>query len=211
MIILSGTANATLSEMVAKNLKRQLGDADVRRFTDNEIYVEVKDNVRGEDVFVIQPTSCPANDHIMELLIVLDALRRGSAKRITAVIPYFGYARQDRRVRSARVAITARVVADMMASVGIGRLLTVDLHADQIQGFFDIPTDNLVARFELINEIKKLSLQNLVIGAPDIGSIKLSKVCADMLKTDFIIIDKDYFKIKVENLYFSYYISHENL
>ena len=190
MIILSGTANATLSEMVAKNLKRQLGDADVRRFTDNEIYVEVKDNVRGEDVFVIQPTSCPANDHIMELLIVLDALRRGSAKRITAVIPYFGYARQDRKT-TARSPISAKLVANILTAAGADRILTFDLHTAQIQGFFDIPLDNLSVAPVFSKYMRDdFDLKNTVVVSPDIGGVGRARGFAKRIDCPIAIIDK---------------------
>src|SRR3990167_7339153 len=145
MMVFSGNANRELAEKVAQNLRLPLGQATVSKFSDGEINVEIIENVRGKDVFIIQPTCAPTNDNLMELIVMADALRRASASRITAVVPYFGYARQDRRVRSMRVPITAKVVADMITGVGVDRLLTVDLHADQIQGFFDIPVDNVYA------------------------------------------------------------------
>lgn len=191
-VLFTGNANPALAEAIAQNLDTPLGDAVVSRFSDGEILVEIKQNVRGLDVFIIQPTSAPTNDHLMELIIMADAIRRSSAARITAVIPYYGYARQDRRVRSARVPITAKVVADMLASVGISRILTVDLHADQIQGFFYMPVDNIYATPVMMQDIEaKQQFDNVMLVSPDVGGVvrarAIAKRCND---ADLAIIDK---------------------
>lgn len=191
MMIFSGNAHRALAEEICGHLNMQLGKAVVSRFSDGETMVEILENVRGQDVFIIQPTSSPANDHIMELVIIADALRRASAGRITAVVPYYGYARQDRRVRSARVPITAKVVADLMASVGIARMLTVDLHADQIQGFFYMPVDNVYATPVIINDILGKEFNDLVVVSPDVGGVVRARATAKLLNdVDLAIIDK---------------------
>lgn len=191
MMIFSGNANLPLAETVAQFLKIPLGKATVSRFSDGETMVEILENVRGRDVFIIQPTCAPTNDHLMELIIMADALRRASAARITAVVPYFGYARQDRRVRSARVPITAKVVADMMGKVGINRLLTVDLHADQVQGFFYIPVDNVYATSSMLADIRRHKYKNLIVVSPDVGGVVRARAIAKLLnEADLAIIDK---------------------
>ncbi|MAZ38554.1 MAG: ribose-phosphate pyrophosphokinase [Legionellales bacterium] len=191
MMVFSGNANPQLAQKIANHLKVQLGKAVVGRFSDGEIMVEIKENVRGKDVFIIQPTCAPSNDNLMELIIMADALRRASATRITAVVPYFGYARQDRRVRSARVPITAKVVADMMSSVGINRLLTVDLHADQIQGFFDMAVDNVYGTPVMLDDIQKQQLNDLMVVSPDVGGVVRARATAKLLPgSDLSIIDK---------------------
>lgn len=191
MMLFSGNANPLLAQKIADNLKIQIGKAVVGRFSDGEIMVEIMENVRGKDVFILQPTCTPSNDNLMELIIMADALRRASATRITAVVPYFGYARQDRRVRSARVPITAKVVADMMASVGINRLLTVDLHADQIQGFFYMPVDNVYATPVMLDDIKQQNLNNIMVVSPDVGGVVRARATAKLLnEADLAIIDK---------------------
>ena len=191
MMIFSGNANLPLAEKVAEFLKIPLGKATVGRFSDGETMVEILENVRGRDVFIIQPTCAPTNDHLMELIIMADALRRASAARITAVIPYFGYARQDRRVRSARVPITGKVVADMIGKVGIDRLLTVDLHADQVQGFFYIPVDNVYATSSMLADIRQRKYKNLIVVSPDVGGVVRARAIAKLLnESDLAIIDK---------------------
>nr|WP_281250539.1 ribose-phosphate pyrophosphokinase [Teredinibacter waterburyi] len=190
MMVFSGNANPELAERVVSNLGIPLGDATVENFSDGEILVELNENVRGRDVFVIQPTCAPTNDNIMELIVMVDALRRASAGRITAVVPYFGYARQDRRVRSARVPITAKVVADMMVTVGVDRVLTVDLHAEQIQGFFDVPVDNVYGSPVLLQDIEKQNFKDLVVVSPDIGGVVRARAVAKQLDIDLAIIDK---------------------
>lgn len=194
MMIFTGNANRPLAEKVAKHLGKELGKATVGQFSDGEIMVEILENVRGQDVFIIQPTCPPVNKNLMELIIIADALRRASAKRITAVVPYFGYGRQDRRIRSSRVPITARVVADMMTAVSISRLLTVDLHADQIQGFFDIPVDNVYATPEILKDMKGRSIYNdksLIVVSPDIGGVVRARAIAKRFNdADIAIIDK---------------------
>jgi len=168
-----------------------LGVADVSQFSDGEISVEIHENVRGKDVFIIQPTCAPTNDNLMELVIIADCLQRASAARVTAVVPYFGYARQDRRVRSARVPITAKVVADMLGSAGINRVLTVDLHADQIQGFFGIPVDNIYGSPVLLSDIERKNYQDLIIVSPDVGGVVRARAMAKQLDdADLAIIDK---------------------
>src|ERR1043165_2061561 len=171
MAVFTGNANQPLAQEIARHLTVPLGRADVNRFSDGEITVELMENVRGRDVFIVQPTCPPANDHIMELLVMVDACRRASAARITAVVPYFGYARQDRRQRAMRVPITAKLVANMIAGAGVDRLLTVDLHADQIQGFFDIPVDNVYSSPVLLGDVWKQKYQDLVVVSPDVGGV----------------------------------------
>lgn len=186
----TGNANLDLFHKVIDHLHVPMGKAHVGRFSDGEIAVEIKENVRGKDVFIIQPTSAPTNDHLMELMVLGDALRRASAGRVTAVIPYFGYARQDRRSRSARVAITAKVVADMLAGVGINRILTVELHADQIQGFFDIPVDNIYSSPVFLDDIERRRISNTMIVSPDHGGVIRARAIAKRLHSDLAIIDK---------------------
>lgn len=191
LMIFTGNANPTLAANIAEHLHLPLGKAAVGRFSDGEIMVEILENVRGSDVFIVQPTSSPTNDNLMELIILADALRRASAMRITAVVSYYGYARQDRRVRSARVPITAKVVADMMAAVGIDRILTVDLHADQIQGFFHIPVDNVYGTPILLDDLKKKNYPNLMVVSPDVGGVIRARAVAKRLNdADMAIIDK---------------------
>jgi ribose-phosphate pyrophosphokinase len=191
MSVFSGSANPVLASEIAKALMVPLGRAYVSRFSDSEITVELMDNVRGRDVFIVQPTSRPANDHLMELLVMVDACRRASAARITAVVPYFGYARQDRRPRAMRVPITAKLVANMIASAGVDRLLTVDLHADQIQGFFDIPVDNVYASPVLLADLWKQKFPDLMVVSPDVGGVVRARALAKRLDdADLAIIDK---------------------
>jgi ribose-phosphate pyrophosphokinase len=178
MMVFSGNANLKLAENVVEKLGLKLGNADVTKFSDGETAVELNENVRGKDVFVFQSTCSPTNDNLMELIVMIDALRRASASRITAVVPYFGYARQDRRVRSARVPITAKVVADMMVTVGVDRVLTVDLHAEQIQGFFDVPVDNVYGSPVLIEDIKQQNYEDLMVVSPDIGGVVRARAVA---------------------------------
>ncbi len=191
LMLFSGNANLALSQQIAKHLDISLGKALVGRFSDGEINVEILQNVRGQDVFIIQSTCHPCNDNLMELMVMADALRRASAGRITAVTPYFGYARQDRRVRSKRVPISAKVAADMLATVGINRVLTVDLHADQIQGFFDFPVDNVYATPILLEDITKQNFQNPMIVSPDVGGVVRARALAKRLNDcPLSIIDK---------------------
>jgi len=190
LIIFTGNANPKLAEDVAKHLNTRLGRATVGRFSDGEVMVEILDHVRGKDVFVLQSTCAPTNETLMEVMVIVDALKRSSAGRITAVIPYFGYARQDRRPRSARVPITAKVVADMLARVGVDRLLTMDLHSDQIQGFFDIPVDNIYAAPILLGDIWKNNFDNLMVVSPDVGGVVRARAIAKRLDCDLAIIDK---------------------
>jgi len=190
LMVFTGNANPRLAAEVARNLNIPLGKMTVGRFSDGEVMVEINENVRGRDVFVIQPTCAPANDTLMELMVMVDALKRSSAGRITAVIPYFGYARQDRRTRSARVAITAKVVANMLQVVGVDRVLTMDLHADQIQGFFDIPVDNIYASPVLLGDIWKQDIKNLLVVSPDVGGVVRARAIAKRLESDLAIIDK---------------------
>jgi ribose-phosphate pyrophosphokinase len=190
MKILTGNSNKPLAEAISAKLGLPLVKAHIRRFSDNEIFVEILENVRGEDVFVIQSTSFPANDHLMELLIITDALRRSSARRITAVMPYFGYARQDRRTGS-RTPISAKLVANLITHAGVNRVLTLDLHAGQIQGFFDIPLDNLYAGPVLSNDIKETLIgRNITIVSPDVGGVVRARAIAKRLNADLAIIDK---------------------
>ena len=189
-MIFTGNANPALAESVAKQLNIPLGKATVGRFSDGEVMVEINENVRGKDVFVLQSTCAPTNDNLMEMMVMIDALKRASAGRITAAIPYFGYARQDRRVRSSRVAITAKVVANMLQVVGVDRVLTMDLHADQIQGFFDIPVDNIYASPVLLGDVWKQNLDNLMVVSPDVGGVVRARALAKRLNCDLAIIDK---------------------
>ncbi|MBH44578.1 MAG: ribose-phosphate pyrophosphokinase [Gammaproteobacteria bacterium] len=190
LMIFTGNSNEKLAQNVAENLNLSVGKASVNTFSDGEISVEIQENVRGQDIFVIQPTCYPANHHLMELLIITDALKRSSVDRITAVLPYFGYSRQDRRVRSARVPITAKVVANMITSIGIDRLLTIDLHSDQIQGFFDIPVDNIYATPLLVADIYKQKLDNMMVVSPDVGGVIRARALAKQLNCDLAIVDK---------------------
>ena len=191
MALFSGNANPELSLKISEQLGLPLGKAEVSRFSDGEIMVEIKENVRGRDAYIIQSTCAPCNDNIMELLTIADALRRSSAARITAVIPYFGYARQGRRVRSARVPITAKVVADLIASVGISRVVTFDLHADQIQGFFHIPVDNVYGSPVMLDDIKASDYNNLMVVSPDVGGVVRARAIAKKLNdAELSIIDK---------------------
>jgi len=189
-MIFTGTANTRLAVDVANHLDMSLGKMTVGRFSDGEVMVEINENVRGKDVFVLQPTCAPTNDNLMEIMVMVDALRRASAGRITAAIPYFGYARQDRRPRSARVAISAKVVANMLQVVGVDRVMTMDLHADQIQGFFDIPVDNIYAGPILLSDIWRRDYKNLVVVSPDIGGVVRARALAKQLEVDLAIIDK---------------------
>ena len=190
--IFTGNATPELAQNISKRLYLSLSDATVGRFSDGEVQVQINENVRGCDVFIIQSTCAPTNDNLMELVVMIDALRRASAGRITAVIPYFGYARQDRRVRSARVPITAKVVADFLSTVGVDRVLTCDLHAEQIQGFFDVPVDNVFGSPVLVHDIlKKTDLENPIVVSPDIGGVVRARAIAKLLNdTDMAIIDK---------------------
>lgn len=189
--LFSGNAIPNLAKDIAKRLYTTLSNASVTRFSDGEISVQINENVRGSDVFIIQSTCAPTNDNLMELLVMIDALRRASAGRITSVIPYFGYARQDRRVRSARVPITAKVVADFLSSTGVDRILTVDLHAEQIQGFFDVPVDNVFGSLILLEDMLKINFKNPIVVSPDIGGVIRARAIAKLLyDTDMAIIDK---------------------
>ena len=191
MKLFAGNATPELAQKVAKRLYIEVGDAVVGRFSDGEISVQINEDVRGSDVFIVQSTCAPTNDNLMELIVMVDALRRASAGRITAVIPYFGYARQDRRVRSARVPITAKVVADFLSSVGVDRVLTVDLHAEQIQGFFDVPVDNVFGSPVLLDDMKERQFDDVVVVSPDIGGVVRARAIAKLLNdTDLAIIDK---------------------
>jgi ribose-phosphate pyrophosphokinase len=191
MMVFSGNANPELASEIVAHLNLPLGKAVVGQFSDGEVMTEIQENVRGRDVFIVQPTCAPTNDNLLELLVMIDALRWASAKRITAVIPYFGYARQDRRPRSARVPITARLVAKMIGSVGADRVLTVDLHADQIQGFFDIPVDNVYASPVLLGDIWRCKYPNLMVVSPDVGGVVRARAIAKRLDdADLAIIDK---------------------
>ncbi len=191
MMIFTGTANPRLAQAVANELRLNLGAAHVSSFSDGEVQVEIMENVRGKDVFIMQPTCAPTNDNLMELLVMIDAVRRSSAYRITAVVPYFGYARQDRRPRSARVPITSKVVAGMIGDVKADRVLTVDLHADQIQGFFDIPVDNVYASPILLGDIWKQKYPELIVVSPDVGGVVRARAIAKRLDdADLAIIDK---------------------
>ncbi len=190
LMVFTGNANPKLAAAVAQQLNIPLGCANVGRFSDGEVMVEILENVRGKDVFVLQSTCSPTNDNLMEVMVMVDALKRASAGRITAAMPYFGYARQDRRPRSARVAITAKVVADMLTGAGVDRLLTMDLHSDQIQGFFDIPVDNIYASPILLDDVTKHDYPNLIIVSPDVGGVVRARALAKQLEADLAIIDK---------------------
>jgi ribose-phosphate pyrophosphokinase len=189
-LLFTGNANPALAQEIATHLGIELGKATVGRFSDGEVTVEIQQNVRARDVFVVQPTCAPTNENLMELLIMVDALKRSSARRITAVIPYFGYARQDRRPRSTRVPISAKVVANLLETVGVERLLTMDLHADQIQGFFDIPVDNIYASPVLLADLKTKNYPDLVVVSPDVGGVVRARAMAKQLNCDLAIIDK---------------------
>jgi ribose-phosphate pyrophosphokinase len=190
LMVFTGNANPRLAEDVARHMNIALGRAKVGRFSDGEVAVEILENVRGRDVFILQSTCNPTNDNLMEVMVMADALRRASAGRITAAIPYYGYARQDRRTRSARVAITAKVVANMLQSAGVDRVLTMDLHSDQIQGFFDIPVDNIYSSPILLGDIWKHDYPNLIVVSPDVGGVVRARAIAKRLECDLAIIDK---------------------
>ncbi|MGB8328314.1 MAG: ribose-phosphate diphosphokinase [Steroidobacteraceae bacterium] len=191
LTLFAGNANPGLAQDIARHLATPLGRAFVGRFSDGEVNVELMENVRGRDVFVVQSTCAPVNDHLMELLVMVDACRRASAARITAVVPYFGYSRQDRRPRATRAAITAKLVANMLSEAGVSRLLTIDLHADQIQGFFDIPVDNVYASPVLLGDAWKQGYQNMVVVSPDVGGVVRARALAKRLDdADLAIIDK---------------------
>ena len=190
LMVFTGNANPKLAEAVVKHLGIPLGKALVGRFSDGEVQVEIQENVRGKHVFILQSTCAPTNDNLMELMVMVDALKRASARRITAAIPYFGYARQDRRPRSARVAITAKVVANMLEVAGVERVLTMDLHADQIQGFFDIPVDNIYASPILLEDLRKKNYEDLLVVSPDVGGVVRARALAKQLGVDLAIIDK---------------------
>ena len=189
-LVFTGNANPGLAADIARNLGVSLGAATVGRFSDGEVLVEINQNVRARDVFVVQSTCAPTNDNLMELLVMVDALKRASAERIYAVMPYFGYARQDRRPRSSRVPITAKVVANMLQAVGVTRLLTMDLHADQIQGFFDIPVDNIYASPVLLGDLRQKNYEDLIVVSPDVGGVVRARALAKQLNCDLAIIDK---------------------
>lgn len=190
LMIFTGNANPKFALQVTKCLKLKLGDVNVSKFSDGEANIELLENVRGADVFVLQPTCFPTNDNLMEILVLIDALKRASAARITAAIPYFGYARQDRRARSARVPISARLVANLLTTAGVNRVLTIDLHADQIQGFFDVPVDNIYGSPVLLKDIRNLNYPNLIIVSPDTGGVARARAFAKALNVDMAIIDK---------------------
>lgn len=190
LMVFTGNANPKLAADVVNVLGLPLGKATVGRFSDGEVMVEINENVRGKDVFVLQSTCNPTNDNLMEVMVMVDALKRASAGRITAAIPYFGYARQDRRVRSSRVAITAKVIANMLQVVGVDRVLTMDLHADQIQGFFDIPVDNIYATPLLLEDLRQKKYPDLLIVSPDVGGVVRARAFAKRLECDLAIIDK---------------------
>lgn len=190
MMVFTGNANPKLAQSVARHLGIHLGRATVSRFSDGEVMVEIMEHVRGKDVFILQSTCAPTNDNLMEIMVMVDSLRRASAARITAAIPYFGYARQDRRPRSARVAISAKVVANMLTGVGVDRVLTMDLHSDQIQGFFDIPVDNIYASPILLSDVWRNNYPNLIVVSPDVGGVVRARALAKQLDADLAIIDK---------------------
>lgn len=190
MKILAGTGHQDLASRIAAAAGSELCDADIRRFPDSEIFVKIKENIRGHDVYIIQPTSFPTNDNLMELLIMIDAARRASAKRITAVIPYYGYARQDRKDQP-RVPITAKLVANLLVAAGTSRLLTMDLHAQQIQGFFDIPVDHLYAAPVIVKYLRQKTPDNLVVVSPDTGGMKVAAAYADMLDAGLAVVGKE--------------------
>ena len=190
LVVFAGNAHPALAQKIAAHLSIPLGKADVGRFSDGEVRVEIQENVRGRDVFIVQPTCRPTNEHLMELAIIVDALRRSSADRITAVIPYFGYSRQDRRVRSERVPISAKLAANIIAAAGIDRVLTIDLHADQEQGFFDIPVDNIYASPILISDVWHAGGERLLTVSPDVGGVVRARAFAKQLESELAIIDK---------------------
>ena len=190
LMVFAGNANPKLAHAVAQHLNIPLGRAMVSRFSDGEVSVEINENVRGKDVFILQSTCAPTNDNLMELIIMVDALKRASVGRITAAIPYYGYARQDRRPRSARVAISAKVVANMLQAAGVDRMLVMDLHADQIQGFFDIPVDNIYASPILLGDLWKHNYEDLVVVSPDVGGVVRARALAKRMEADLAIIDK---------------------
>jgi len=190
LAIFTGNANPELAQKVAQYIGRDLGRARVEQFSDGEILAEVQEHIRGRDIFIIQPTCAPSNKNLMELLILIDACRRSSAARITAVMPYYGYARQDRRPRNTRVAITAKLVADMVATAGADRVLTMDLHADQIQGFFSIPTDNIYGSPVLLEDMRNLQEENMLVVSPDVGGVVRARALAKRLGVNLAIIDK---------------------
>ncbi|MCH8544544.1 MAG: ribose-phosphate pyrophosphokinase [Alcanivorax sp.] len=191
LVVFTGNANPELAQAMVRQLNIPLGAADVGTFSDGEVAIDIHENVRGKDVFIVQSTCNPTNNNLMEILVMADALRRSSAGRITAVIPYFGYARQDRRVRSARVPITAKVVADMITAVGVDRVVTVDLHADQIQGFFDIPVDNVYATPLIVADIERQNYEDMMVVSPDVGGVVRARALAKQLNdADLAIIDK---------------------
>jgi ribose-phosphate pyrophosphokinase len=191
LALFTGNANPALAHDIARHLQQPIGRASIGRFSDGEVNIEIMENVRGRDVFIVQPTSPPANDHLMELLMMVDACRRASAARITAVVPYFGYARQDRRPRATRSAITAKLVADMISNSGVNRLLTLDLHSDQIQGFFAIPVDNVYGSPVLLGEVWRQRYPNLIVVSPDVGGVVRARAIAKRLDdAELAIIDK---------------------
>jgi ribose-phosphate pyrophosphokinase len=190
MMVFTGNANPRLAEVVVGHLDIHIGRAKVGRFSDGEVMVEILENVRGKDVFILQSICAPTNDNLMELLVMVDALKRASAGRVTAAIPYMGYARQDRRPNSARVPITAKVVANMMSSVGVDRVLTMDLHSEQIQGFFDIPVDNIYSGPIMLGDVWKQNFSELVVVSPDVGGVVRARALAKRLEADLAIIDK---------------------
>ncbi|MGJ8524940.1 Ribose-phosphate pyrophosphokinase [Halomonadaceae bacterium LMG 33818] len=190
LMVFAGNAHPELARKVAEALDNRLGHATVGQFSDGEITVEINENVRGKDVFILQSTCEPTNDNLMELILMVDALRRASATRITAVVPYFGYARQDRRIRSARVPISARVVSDMMVKAGVDRVMTMDLHADQIQGFFDVPVDNVYGSPILLDDIERQNYDDVIVVSPDIGGVVRARAVAKQLDVELAIIDK---------------------
>ena len=190
LVVFSGNANPELTNEITRHLGLNMGKALVSQFSDGEINIEIRDNVRGRDVFVVQPTCAPTHKNLMELVLIIDALRRASATRITAVVPYFGYARQDRRVRSIRVPISAKVVADMLTNAGVDRVMTVDLHAEQIQGFFDCAVDNVYGLPVLLTDVERQNYENLTVVSPDIGGVVRARAMAKQLNTDLAIIDK---------------------
>ena len=190
LMIFAGSANPQLAAAVAKRLNIRLGNIIVGRFSDGEVMIELMENVRGRDCFVLQSTCMPTNDNLMEVLIMIDALKRASAARVPAALPYFGYARQDRRPRSARVAISSKVVANMLEAVGVDRVLTMDLHADQIQGFFDVPVDNIYAAPILLGDLWKHGYEDLLVVSPDVGGVVRARALAKRLESDLAIIDK---------------------
>jgi len=190
LMVFAGNANPRLAQDVVRHLNISLGRATVGRFSDGEVMLEIMENVRGKDVFVLQSTCSPTNDNLMELLVMVDALKRSSAARVSAAIPYFGYARQDRRPRSGRVAISAKVVANMLTAAGVSRVLTMDLHADQIQGFFDMPVDNIYAAPVLLGDVWKQRYDDLIVVSPDVGGVVRARALAKRLESDLAIIDK---------------------